>query len=309
MKIDAWDKKILTNLYQNSRATLGELSKKVGLPKENIHYKLKRFEKANFINYIPYSNLSKLGYDYFLVRMRVDPFSNKYNKFINDLTKSKSILWLSETGIYRGTDYNITAIKLHNNFSTVQDYFTDLVNTNTIERFELSLIGTMGFNYNYNLFNWFMKTGTHRFENKIDEKDIKIVLKLFENSRVSLNELGSKLKLSPLTIKNRIKKLVENGIINRFIISLNFNKLDGKFIVVSYDVNKKMVSLKIREVLSKYFSDIVTISVFFTQKRMLFGYVKDKNKFLKAMSELNKIDGMNISSVYENTRILKNKIF
>ena len=71
MKIDTWDKKILTNLYQNSRATLNELSKKVGLSKENIHYRLKKFEKENFINYIPYSNLSKLGYDYFLVRITI----------------------------------------------------------------------------------------------------------------------------------------------------------------------------------------------------------------------------------------------
>jgi len=42
---------------------------------------------------------------------------------------------------------------------------------------------------------------------------------------------------------------------------------------------------------------------------MLFGRVKNETKFLKAMSELNKISGMNISSVSENTKILKNKVF
>lgn len=309
MKIDAWDKKILTNLYQNSRATLNELSKKVGLSKENIHYRLKKYEKENFINYIPYSNLSKLGYDYFLVRIRIDPFSDKYNKLIKDLTKNRDTLWLSETKIYRGKDYNITTIRLNNNFSKIQDHFTELVENNTIERFELSLIRTLGFNYRYNLFSWFMKTGAYRFENKIDKTDVKLVLKLFENSRISLNELGSKLKLSPLTIKSRINKLIANDIIGRFIISLNFNKLDGKFIALSYDVNKKMVSRDMREIISKYFSDIVTISLYFTRKRMLFGRVKNETKFLKAMSELNKISGMNISSVSENTHIIKNKIF
>ena len=84
MKIDKWDKKILTNLYKNSRDSLSKLSKKVGLPKENIHYRIKRFEKENLINYIPYVNLSKMGINYLLIRMRIDPLSKNYSKFIND---------------------------------------------------------------------------------------------------------------------------------------------------------------------------------------------------------------------------------
>lgn len=314
MKIDKWDKKILTNLYKNSRATLSELSKKVGLPKENIHYRIKRFEKENLINYIPYVNLSKLGYDYFLVRIKLDPLSENYTKFIKDLTKEKKTIWLSEDKLFRATDYNIIAIILHNNFSKIQDHLTVLVETAIIEKFELSLIRTLGFAYRdiytaEELFECYLKTGAHRFEKETDQTDTTLVLKLLENSRSSLTELGTKLRLSPLTIKNRIGKLKEKDIINHFTISLNFNKLEGKFVALSYSAERQMATKKARKIVSKYFSEVMTVSPFFTQKRILFGRVENEEKFLKAMSEINKVKGINISASYENTQILKNKIF
>jgi len=314
MKIDAWDKKILTNLYKNSRATLSELSKKVGLPKENIHYRIKRFEKENIINYIPYVNLSKLGYNYFLVRIKLDPLSKDYSKFIKDLTKDKKTIWLSEDKLFRAKDYNIIAIILHNNFSKIQDHLTVCVEKVIIEKFELSLIRTLGFAYrdiytDEELFECYLKTGTHRFEKETDQTDTTLVLKLLENSRISFTELGTKLRLSPLTIKNRIRKLKEKDIINHFTISLNFNKLEGKFVALSYSVERQMASKTARKIVSKYFSEVMTVSQFFTQKRILFGRVENEEKFLKAMSAINKVKGINISASYENTQILKNKIF
>jgi hypothetical protein len=69
------------------------------------------------------------------------------------------------------------------------------------------------------------------------------------------------------------------------------------------------VSKEVRKITGKYFSEVMTISAFFTKQRILFGRVKDEQNFLKAMSELNKFKGMIISSVSENTQILKNKIF
>ena len=154
-----------------------------------------------------------------------------------------------------------------------------------------------------------MKTGAHRFERNTDKTDEKIVLKLLENSRISLKELGSKLKLSPLTIKNRIKKLIEKDVIKNFMISLNFNKLESKFIVLNYSAETMDVSKEVRRVTGKYFSEVMTVSSFFTKHRLLFGRVKDEQNFLKAMSELNKFKGMKIKAVSENTQILKNKIF
>ncbi len=314
MKIDKWDKKILTNLYKNSRDSLSKLSKKVGLPKENIHYRIKRFEKENLINYIPYVNLSKMGINYFLIRMRIDPLSKNYSKFIKNMIKDERILWLSEDKIVQAKKFNLTAIMTYIDFSKIEDVFTKLTDKGILEEFDIYLIRTLGFNYkdiysDKEAFSCFMKTGAHRFENKTDKTDKKIVAKLLENSRIPLTELGSKLRLSPLTIKNRIKKLIERDVIKNFMISLNFNKLDGKFIALLYSAETMNVSKEVRRITGKYFSEVMTVSTFFTKHRILFGRVKDEQNFLKSMSELNKFKGMIISSVSENTKILKNKIF
>jgi len=314
MKIDKWDKKILTNLYKNSRDSLSKLSKKVGLPKENIHYRIKRFEKENLINYIPYVNLSKMGSNYFLIRMRIDPLSKNYSKFIKDMIEDDKILWLSEDKIMRAKKFNLTAIMTYVDFSKIEDVFTNFTDKGILEAFDIYLIRTLGFNYqdiysDEESFSCFMKTGAHRFEKETDNTDKKLVMKLLENSRIPLTELGSKLKLSPLTIKNRIKKLIEKDVIKNFMISLNFNKLDGKVISLIYSAETMNVSKEVRRITGKYFSEVMTISAFFTKHRILFGRVKDEQNFLKAMSELNKFKGMTISSVSENTQILKNKIF
>jgi len=314
MKIDAWDKKILTNLYKNSRATLSELSKGVGLPKENIHYRLKRFEKENFINYIPYVNLSKMGFNYFLIRIKIDPISKEYSKFVKNLIKNKRVLWLSEDKIMQAEEFNLTMIMIYNDFSKIDDYLTTLNDTKVIENFELYLSRTLGFTYkdiysDEKLFNCFLKVGAHRFEKITDNIDEKLVMNLLENSRISLKDLGLKLRLAPLTIKNRIKKLVEKNVINNFMVSLNLSKLDDKFIALFYSAETMNVSQNVRKITSKYFSEVMTISTFFSKTRILFGRVKNEDSFLKAMSELNKFKGAKLISVSENTKILKNKVF
>ena len=56
-------------------------------------------------------------------------------------------------------------------------------------------------------------------------KDIEIIKILEEDSRMSILELGRKVKLSHETVRYRINKLVENGYINYFTTVLNSMKL------------------------------------------------------------------------------------
>ena len=61
MKLDLKDKKILYELDLNSRATLNEIAKKVGLSKQVVDYRLKNLIKNNVINrFYTAINFSKL---------------------------------------------------------------------------------------------------------------------------------------------------------------------------------------------------------------------------------------------------------
>jgi DNA-binding Lrp family transcriptional regulator len=85
---------------------------------------------------------------------------------------------------------------------------------------------------------------------KIDDVDIKIMSELQEDARKSLREIAEKLGVAEGTVYNRIHKLKEMGVIERFIPVINFSKLgydltaligivgDGKHIV---DVEKQLV--------------------------------------------------------------------
>ena len=95
----------------------------------------------------------------------------------------------------------------------------------------------------------------------LDVIDIQILNILKENSRLKLVEIGSKLNLTPATIKNRIDRLVEFGIIDKFTILINRKKAGyeiSAFIVI-YAVSKFYVKKVAADL--KDFTEISKISI------------------------------------------------
>ncbi|MFW9822088.1 MAG: Lrp/AsnC family transcriptional regulator [Candidatus Thorarchaeota archaeon] len=67
----------------------------------------------------------------------------------------------------------------------------------------------------------------------ISELDLKILSKLSENGRLSLRQLAKDLDVgSPLTIKNHVEGLDENGIIKNYGAQIDFEKLGYDIIAV-----------------------------------------------------------------------------
>ena len=79
----------------------------------------------------------------------------------------------------------------------------------------------------------------------MDDKDEKILELLKENSKLTTHQLSKKLLIPITTIHNRIKKLVQEGIIKRYTLELDNKKL-GKtiaayiHITVDYRLLKQM---------------------------------------------------------------------
>ena len=59
-----------------------------------------------------------------------------------------------------------------------------------------------------------------------DEKDMKILRLLSENSRLSFRQLASKAGLHPNTVISRIKRMEEAGVIEKYTLKMNYRKLD-----------------------------------------------------------------------------------
>ncbi|MGB9733913.1 MAG: Lrp/AsnC family transcriptional regulator [Conexivisphaera sp.] len=69
----------------------------------------------------------------------------------------------------------------------------------------------------------------------LDEIDLKILSELSENSRRSSREISRRLGLSVGTVASRIERMKEMGIIKRFTVDLDYEKL-GYDITVVVDV-------------------------------------------------------------------------
>ncbi len=89
----------------------------------------------------------------------------------------------------------------------------------------------------------------------MEEKDEIILWKLRTDSSQPVSELAGELELPRTTVQERIKKLVQNGVIKRFTVQLDYGKI-GKpvtaFIFVSFlagtGVSQKEAAQKIAEI-------------------------------------------------------------
>ena len=65
----------------------------------------------------------------------------------------------------------------------------------------------------------------------IDNKDKKIIEVLRQDSRKPIREIAKETKIRPSTVHQRIQKLVENRVIEKFTIKLNNKEVGENFIV------------------------------------------------------------------------------
>lgn len=68
----------------------------------------------------------------------------------------------------------------------------------------------------------------------LDDLDIKILVILGEDARISYREIAAKLGIAPGTVYNRIKKMSDYGVIRGYIPLLDYGKLGYGFIAMVF---------------------------------------------------------------------------
>src|SRR3989338_8190734 len=99
IKLDLKDRKLLFELDMNARASLAELSKKVGLSKQSIDYRIKRLAKEGVVHgFYTVINTSKLGYMFtrFLIGFK-DTAPQKEEEIIKYALNRKDFGWILTT--------------------------------------------------------------------------------------------------------------------------------------------------------------------------------------------------------------------
>lgn len=80
----------------------------------------------------------------------------------------------------------------------------------------------------------------------MDKTDRKLLKILHENSRISIVELSQKINLSRPSVKERIDKLVEQGILTNFTIQVSLDQIDQ---TITFFSELSQVTLSVEKVL------------------------------------------------------------
>jgi len=60
---------------------------------------------------------------------------------------------------------------------------------------------------------------------RTDDKDLQIIEILSNNARISLRDIKKQVNLSPSSIRNRMERLVETGVIKRYTVEIDYTKM------------------------------------------------------------------------------------
>lgn len=247
IKLDVKDKKILAQLDLNSRQSLQQIAKKVGLSKQVVAYRIKRLENEGIIaGYVTVMDTTRLGFLTYRIYVKIArPSHEAYTSMIEYLKKHKDVAWVIDC--YGHWDlcfvYLIRSLKqLHDNLQEFLNKYRDHVLQKDIAimaetyYFRRAYITgeTRGQNYdtvtsppNVDL----------RFDG--DKTDWEILRTISANARAELLTIGQKVGLSPKAVSYRIKAMQKNGIIQSFRTNFDVTKFGYEY----YKIFLKLTSI------------------------------------------------------------------
>lgn len=301
--LDKKDKKIIYELFKDARISNTQLASKVGLSKEAVAYRLKRFEKEEILLKITtIVDYYKLGYKQFQIRIKLNSEGKKEKeKFLEEIKKIPQVSTI--TKITGSWDYTMQIlVKTIQEFQKLYDSFLNKVG-NLISKKTASLI-----------FNETYLSPTHLLENEtieinqqvkektfeLDENQDKIINLLEENARMPLIQIAKQMNVSITTIKYHLKLLEKNQIILSYKPVINLKKLRYQTYRVLIDLQDNTKKNNLVQKL-KMNPKITKITQYLGQYDIEFeGQYHNVNELLEELEELEKIIKINEYEILHN---------
>jgi len=236
-KIDLKDRKILYELDLDSRQSLTQIGKKVGLKKDVISYRIKRMENEGIIkNYYALIDSYKLGYNvfrFYLVFQYCSPEIK--NQIIEYLAKDKHTCVINSL-IGRYDLVVFLWIKNINDFYSFWEKMLDSYGDYFAEKIFSLYVKWYSYRNSYILLEDFKEsdrltyeiTGGYAESVAIDEADYCLLNEIAENARKPLIELAEKLNCSSQMVSYRLNNLMKKGVIQAYQVGLDISKFGLK---------------------------------------------------------------------------------
>ncbi|MFH1520177.1 MAG: Lrp/AsnC family transcriptional regulator [Candidatus Micrarchaeota archaeon] len=229
IKLDKKDKQLLSLLYKNSRMSFVQLGKKLKLSSSSVERRLRQIKDVGIISLLFADvNLLKLGFKSYRIYLKFDAITEVTEKEILALFESypRTVWGVVCEGAY-DVLWRIIAkneVEVENAVHFVIDRFGEHITEKTV-------ITTTYQTY----LSWNRALGGERHPElpleritptkDVDEKDMAILVALYNDARITTVELARRVDLTPDAVSYRIKKLIENEFILGYTAWFDAKKL------------------------------------------------------------------------------------
>jgi len=256
-KVDAIDRKILYLLSLNARFSSSVMARHLKLSREVVAYRTKRMEEGGIIHgYLTLIDSQRLGKVSKTVLFKLHS-PQKVNPFLEKL----KTLPLVSSLTHCGGKYDVLLNILGNNEEECYTTFQEIIDrgetmvqdyslTTKLEQHFLGLSLLMNDEKERTFLRKIQEKKGSSFQQSIlqrkekgifsntDATDIKILQLLHHNARMNLQEQADKTNIGIYQVQSRMKKLIENGIIQGFVPYISLAHLEFQFTLILLTVKK-----------------------------------------------------------------------
>ena len=232
-KIDFKDRKILYQLDLNSRQPFSQIGKKVGLPKNVVSYRISRLKEMGIIkNFYTVIDIYKLGFIMMRFHYKYQYTTPEIEKEIIDyfVKHTNSTLVASTKGMF-----NLKVVKIIKN---INDFYSIWQETQKKfgyyfqDKSSALFINEMYFAPSFLLLDDYDKEKRERVtligrgkRVEIDDMDFKILRLISSDARMQMTDIAEKLTSTTHTVKYKLKKLKQLGVIQGFRTDIDVSRL------------------------------------------------------------------------------------
>ena len=241
IKLDAFDKKILEELIENSREHITAIAKRIRLRRENVNYRINRLVKLGLIKeFNTILNEKSLGLSHHVIFLELVKLGEETEKQIIEYLKDSPFMsWIGTSAGKWSLVFDIIIYDLDSNLEEILREFLKKFG-NFIDNYEVlklsegnyfasKLIGKVNVSST--------EIGKKRIV-KIDKIDFKILSILNQDSRRTLVDISHQINLTPQAVNNRIKAMAKNKVISGYTISLDWKKLGYEWYAIQIKLQK-----------------------------------------------------------------------
>lgn len=227
IKLDAKDKQLLFQLNCNSRQSLSDLSRKVGLGRDLVSYRVNRLEEEGVITkYTTALNPYRLGFTLFKTYLRLRNSPQRVAQLKNALRNHTRVFCIADCHGSWDVLFN-TLAESPFSFHSIQEQFLgkfhDIILASNVSTVVNHWYYPKKYLYNGELCAFHI--GGDPVKVNCDEYELQIIEILSNDSKASLSSMADRMSLSPIAVKNRIERLQKTGVILGFRTELDRSKL------------------------------------------------------------------------------------